>query len=87
MARLPLQLRPFGAAATLAMPLGQLFPAALDLEDLTPQAWAALLSWFQPRQREQPASRSGPGGRPGRRRRGESPGQLSLELGLDAGPA
>ena len=89
MARLPQRLTPFG------LPLGgehsgsnnrDLFPAGIDLDALEPEQWSALLSWFQPGRRDghERPPRTTRRAEPSRRRprRGDSPGQLSLDLGL-----
>jgi deoxyribodipyrimidine photo-lyase len=96
MARLPRHLHPFGyrriAEADVAwadlwaqQPAGDLQPSAVDLERLDPSGWRALLSWFSGSSRNSAtAGRPARSGATGARRRGrsESPGQLSLELGL-----
>ena len=94
MARLPQRLTPFGLpwgqagdAPDRAAAAEELFPPAIDLDALEPAQWPALLSWFRPgRSEEQDRGRRSPGPTAASRRRpkrGESPGQLSLELGLD----
>ena len=91
MARLPRHLHPFGyqriAAADVAWadlwaqePGAALQPSAIDLERLDPQGWRALLSWFSGSSRSNPSNPRPKGTR--KRPRRDSPGQLSLELGL-----
>ena len=94
MARLPRHLHPFGyeriAEADVAwadlwaqQPDAELQPRAVNLEELDPQGWRALMSWFSGSsragadQRRPATSRS--------RRRRDSPGQLSLNLGTELG--
>jgi deoxyribodipyrimidine photo-lyase len=85
-----LQIRdPSTAMARLPAAMPELFPAALDLDQLDPAHWRALLSWFQPGRRPVdavPADGSAAAAPPTRRRsarRAGAPGQLSLDLALD----
>ena len=85
-----LQIRdPSAAMARLPAAMPELFPAALDLDQLDPAHWRALLSWFQPGRRPVdavPADGSAAAAPPTRRRsarRAGAPGQLSLDLALD----
>ena len=80
---------PCSAMARLSVAMPALFPAALDLDQLDSAQWCALLSWFQPARPTvdaAPGADSAAAAAPNRRRsarRGEDPGQLSLDLALD----
>ena len=94
MARLPSDLHPFGYQRIAGCDVawadlwGQqapasLQPSAVDLERLDPAGWSALMSWFSGTSRTATPRRTNASGSGSRRRRSsESPGQLSLELGL-----
>jgi deoxyribodipyrimidine photo-lyase len=93
MARLPSHLHPFGYQRIAGCDVGWadlwgqqapagLQPSAVDLERLDPAGWSALMSWFSGSTRSTNASRTRASGSR-RRRSTESPGQLSLDLGLE----
>ena len=98
MARLPSQLHPFGyqriSEADVAWadvwanrtPV-ELQPSAVDLERLDPGGWRALMSWFSGSSSNRGGSAATSTNRPSRarsgRRREPSPGQLSLDLGIE----
>ena len=93
MARLPSHLHPFGyeriAQAEVAwadlwvhQPPSSLQPSAIDLERLDPVGWRALMSWFSGSSRTTGSRTTQPASRSRSRRAQQSPGQLSLDLGL-----
>jgi deoxyribodipyrimidine photo-lyase len=98
MARLPSHLHPFGyqriAQADVAWAdgwasrsPGELQPSAVDLERLDPAGWRALMSWFSGSNSNRGGSAAKQANRQPRartaRRREPSPGQLSLDLGIE----
>jgi deoxyribodipyrimidine photo-lyase len=96
MARLPSRVHPFGyqriagcevgwADLWAAQPPSALQPSAVDLDQLDPAGWSALMSWFSGSSRTNGTSRSSTNKRASssRSRRAQpSPGQLSLDLGI-----
>ena len=66
---------------------GELQPSAVDLERLDPAGWRALMSWFSGSNNNRGGSASKQANKHPRarsaRRREPSPGQLSLDLGIE----
>jgi deoxyribodipyrimidine photo-lyase len=98
MARLPSQLHPFGyqriaesdvawADVWASRSPAELQPSAMDLERLDPAGWRALMSWFSGSNNSRGGSAAKPAHKQPRarstRRREPSPGQLSLDLGIE----